>query len=152
MQFVPRGSKRGECVCQPGRARFWPRPTQHRTLKRGDGRRIKLAEGMLEQGQQRHRRQSREGCFRNQPCEDASRRFGQIGARRIVGLDIPARQRRQHATRKRPVGRDQRRGLGFIFHRFAERGRNGERFFLGVGRFDRGDIFHRRQDARRNFG
>ncbi len=152
MQFAARGAERGQRVSQSGRARFWPRAAQHRALKRRDGQWIEPAKRMLEQGQQRHRGQSREDRFHHQPCEHAGRRFGQIVAGGIVGLDIPARQRRQHAAGERAVGRDQRGGFGFVLDRLAEGDRNGERFFLGIGRFDHGDIFHRRLDARRDLG
>ena len=98
---------------------------------------------MLEQRQQRHRRQAVQRGFGGEPREHAGRRVGQRVAAGIVHRHVPARQRRQHAAGQRAVGRHQRGGLAWNLHRLAQRDRDGQRFLLGIGGFDHRDAFDR---------
>ena len=98
---------------------------------------------MLEQRQQRHRRQAVQRGFGGEPREHAGRRVGQRVAAGIVHRHVPARQRRQHAAGQRPVGRHQRGGLAGIVHRLAQRNRNRQRLLLGVGGLDHRDAGER---------
>ena len=94
-----------------------PRPAQDRAFQRGDRPRMRAGGGaepqqrMLEQRQQRHRRQPAQRRLGRQPREHAGRRVGERIAAGIVDRDIPALERGEDAARQRAVGRDQRRGL-----------------------------------------
>ena len=52
---------------------------------------------------------------------------------------------------ERAIRRDQRGGLA-LMHRFAQRYRDREQFFLGIGRLDHADVFHRAVRARAERG
>ena len=82
--------------------------------------------------------------FGGEPGKNAGRRVGERVAAGILRRDIPARQRGEHAAAERAVRRHQRGGLA-VLHGFAQRHRDGERFFLGVGRFDHGERLKRRR-------
>ena len=104
-------------VREAGRARLRPRSAQDRELERRDGARVapgRRAEAetrVLEQRQQRHRRQPFERGFGREPCEHAGLGVGQRIAAGIVGHDVPAPERGADAARQRAVRRHQRGGL-----------------------------------------
>ena len=94
---------------------------------------------MLEQGEQRDRRQLFGGGARDPEEQGAGRRVGQGPACRIVGLDPPACKQRRNSLRKLAVGRDQGSALARRFERVAERKRNSLRFRRGIGQFGEAD-------------
>ena len=133
-----------ERMRKPVGAGLRPRPAQHRALQRSIAAacapvRVQPQQRMLEQRQQRHRREPAERRLGDQPREHAGRRVGQRVAAGIVDRHVPARQRRQHAPRQRAVGRDQRGGLARRLDRLAQRDRDRERLLLGVGGLDHRD-------------
>ena len=90
---------------------------------------------MLEQRQQRDRGEAVKRGFGGEPGKHSGRRFGERVAAGILGENIPARQRGEHAAPERAVRRHQRGGLAVV-HGFAQRHRDGQRLFLGIGCFD----------------
>ena len=98
---------------------------------------------MFEQRQERHRRQANQRGLGGEPGKHAGRRVGQCVAAGIVHRHVPARQRRQHAAGQRPVRRHQRGDLARNLHRLAQRHRDGQRLFLGVGGLDHCNACHR---------
>ena len=86
---------------QPRAAGLRPRPAQHRALQHRHRAAIEPAHRVLEQRQQRHRRQAFERRLGDEPREHAGRRVGQRVAAGIVHRHVPARQRRQHAAGQR---------------------------------------------------
>ena len=103
----------------------------------GARRRAKPEARMLEQREQRHRRQAFERGFGRKPREHAGLGVGQRIAAGVVGQDVPASERGADAARQRAVRRHQRGGLVLV-HGFAQRDRDRERLFLGIGGFDHG--------------
>ncbi len=97
---------------------------------------------MLEQSEQRHRRSSIERRRGGEPRKNSGRRVGERIAAGILRRDVPALQRGEHAPSERAVRRHQRGGLA-VMHRLAQRHRDGERFLLGIGRFDHGQRVER---------
>ena len=131
--------RRSVARARPRGAGTRTRPAQDRALERGD-RVLPVAHAepqqrMLEQSEQRHRRKAAERGFGGKPGKNSGRRVGERIAAGILRRDVPAAERGEHATPERAVGRNQRRGLSLL-HRFAQRHRDGERLFLGIGRFD----------------
>ena len=90
---------------------------------------------MFEQCQQCHRFETADRGLCGKPREDTGRCLGKRIAAGVFHRDIPAHQRGGDAAAERAIRRHQRGGLA-VLHRFAKRDRDGERFFLGVGRFD----------------
>ena len=135
----------GERLRKAVAARARARAAQQSAFESGDGDAVRALLGakpqqwMLEQRQKRHRLEAAERGFRRQPCEHAGRRVGERVAGRVVDRDLPTRQRGGDAARQRAVGRHQGGGLARRFERFAQRDRDGERLFLGVGRLDHGE-------------
>ena len=144
VKLVAIGAEGCERVRKAVAAGARPRAAQQRALQRGDGgvvRARRCAEPqqrMFQQRQQRHRLQAAERGFRRQPREHAGWRVGERIAAGIVHRHLPALQRGHHAARQRAVGRHQSGGLVFGLDRFAQRDRDGERFFLGIGGLDHG--------------
>ena len=94
-------------------------------------------QGMLEQRQQRHRRQIFRRRGRNPQKQGARRHFGQRQAGAVVRLDIPAPKQGRNPPREHPVGRDQRGGSSRRLQRFAQRQRDPQRFGRGIGKLGR---------------
>ena len=113
-------------------------------------RRAEPQQRMLEQRQQRHRLEPAQRRFGDEPREHAGRRVGQRIAAGIVDLARPSARARPHAARQRAVGRHQRGGLVLGLHRLAQRDRDGQRLFLGVGGLDHGRRCRARASRRRN--
>src|SRR5215470_2954903 len=96
-------AKRCECAMEAIGAAPRPRPTQHGTLERCDGARVRAFgrtqpdQWMLEQREQRHWRKAFDHGLRGKPREYAGRGVGERIAARVIDRDAPARQRRQHA-------------------------------------------------------
>ncbi len=93
---------------------------------------------MLEQREQRHRRQSAECGIDREPRKRTGRRGGQRVAAGIVDRHLPALQRREHAARQRAVGRHQRGGLARRLGGFAQRDRDRQRLLVGIRGFEHG--------------
>ncbi len=141
MVFLELDAEGLQRVSEPRGAALGPRAAQNRALQGRDRGGIERAQRMLEQRQQRHRRQAVQRGLGGEPREHAGRRVGQRVAAGIVDRHVPARQRRQHAAGQRAVGRHQRGGLVRLVHRLAQRHRDGQRLLLGVGGLDHGDDF-----------
>ena len=94
---------------------------------------------MLEQRQQRYRRDAAGGDLEREPREDAIRRICQRAPTRIVHRHLPALHQRRDAAAKAYVRRHQRGGFARGFDGLAQSDRDGERFFLGIGGLDHGD-------------
>ena len=139
---------------QAARSSTRTRPAQDRALERGDGvfgaAHVEPQQRMFEQRQQRDRGKTVQRGFGGEPGKDSGRRFGERVAAGILGGNVPARQRGEHAAPERAVRRHQRGGLAVV-HRFAQRHRDGERLFLGIGRFDHGERLERRLHMRFEF-
>ena len=98
---------------------------------------------MFEQSKQRDRREPAQRGVSRKPRKNSGRRLRKLVAAGILGRDIPTRQRRQDATAKLAVRRNQGRRLALV-HRFAQRHRDRERLVLGVGGFDHAHGLKRR--------
>ena len=137
----------GQAVCSSARTR----PAQDRTLERGDCalpvRQIEPQQRMFEERQQRYRLKAVKSGLGRELRKNSRRCIGQCIAAGILGRNIPARQRGQHAASERAVRRDQRGRLAVV-HRFAQRHRDGECFVLGIGRFDHRERAQRGLDMR----
>ncbi len=90
---------------------------------------------MFEQRQQGNRREAAERSFGGQARENSCRRVGQSVAAGILGGNVPAFERGQHATPERAIRRHESRRLAGV-DGFAQRHCDGERFIFGIGRFD----------------
>ena len=103
-----------------------PRSAQDRAFQQSDRLTMrgfvssKTAEWMLEQREQCHRLAAIQRGFRCEPRKNSGGRFRQRVAAGIVGRDFPAFQRRDHAARQCPIGRDQRgRAVCVVGYSFA---------------------------------
>src|SRR5262249_61876929 len=116
-QFFKLGAESGERMREPRAA--WPRPraAQDRLFQRRDRARVgafggaEPRERMLDEGKERDRRKPAERSVRRQPCKPPGGGVRERIAAGIVDRDLPAFQRRQHATRQGAIGCDQGRGL-----------------------------------------
>jgi len=93
---------------------------------------------MLEQPKQLDGRNARQRGLAGKARETTGRSSGERVAPGIVGVQVPAGKGCKHASRKRPIGRDQRCRLALL-DRLAQRDRNGERLLLGIGSLDHGE-------------
>ena len=138
---VFRGAEGRERLRKPCRTGARTRPAQHGHFQRGDcvrvraGGRAKPEARMLQQREQRDRLESAQRGLRDEPREHAGLGIGQAIAAGIVGLDVPALERRRDAARQRAIRRHQRGGLVLV-HRLAQRHRDRERLVLGIGGLD----------------
>ena len=133
---------------QAGDSGLGPRPAQHRALERRAlrevrvGRRAEPQQRMLEQSEQRHRREPAERDFRGQPCEHAGRRVGERIAARVVDRYVPAFERGQDTSGQCAIRCYERGRFPGCICGLAQDHRHGERLLLGIGRLDQR---HRRQ-------
>ncbi len=108
----------------------------------------KPQEWMLDEREERNRRNSTKRGFCRQPREQSCGSVGERIAAGIVDRDAPAFQCRKHAARQRAVGRDERCGLVRHLHGLAQTDRDGERLFLRIGGFDDRQTFEGALDPR----
>ncbi len=121
-----------------------PRPAQQlvqfpRLLPKYRGVAAERAQRMLEQREQRHRRESTVGRVREEAEERTRRGMRQRLASGIVDLDVPAPQFARDTPRQRAIRRHKRRGLGRFFEGLAQHKCDGRRLLGGICRFDQGN-------------
>ena len=98
---------------------------------------------MLEQRQQRHRRELLRARLRQRQQQRAGRKLRQRPAGGIVRIDAPALEMRGDARGQVAVRRHQRRGAPRRLDRLAQRDGDGLRFLGGVRSLDRAHILER---------
>jgi hypothetical protein len=111
MQQLSFSTERRQRMCEVCAAALRARATQHGALKRcacmATIAGAEPAERMLQQSEQRHRRQSSEPCLGDQPREYAGRSVGQRIAGGIVDRYVPAFERCKHPARQPAIRRYQ---------------------------------------------
>src|SRR5215216_5388625 len=85
---------------------------------------------MFQQRQQRNRSQPAERCLGGESRKTTGRRVAEEIATGIIDGDIPARERREHATREASVGCNQCSTLSWSLRSLAQHDGNSERFLL----------------------
>jgi hypothetical protein len=138
------GQRRGKTVRAVPRARA----AQHRAFKGRHRACIESRQGMFQQCEQRYGRRAVQRHLGGEPRERTLQSVGERHAAGVPGRDIPARERSSHAPAERDVGCDESGRLPGRFDRFTQRDSDRERFFLGTGGLDHGDMRHRRLGAR----
>ena len=149
MQGIQQAKQGGIALGQGGTQRIKPgcraRPAQalplqgaHR-IKPGAAFHASAAERMLQDCEQRRRREAIRHHARHQAQKCRCRRIGQGRAGAVISGDAMAREFCRHTPRQIAIRRDQGSALARDLHRFAQQKRNGSGFLLRIGGFKPAD-------------